>query len=220
MQHRYKIIFSAPIIFLLLFNTASVIGSGNIFFFSPEKTIFPIVGENLRVALNVHTRLPINAVGGTIFFPKELLRVDTFSRENSIIDLWAEEPAYSNENGTLHFSGGIINPSTQMDGEHGTILVASFRALKAGKVTLHLRDGQILAANGEGTNIITGNNALTLYIRDQGKTSPDINNDGVLSISDINTLYLKTFRVFDAQYDLNGDGTVSWSDVKLLIELM
>lgn len=218
-EHRYKIMLGAPIIFLLLFNSAGVIGSGNIFFFAPEKTIFPVVGENIRVALNVATKLPINAVGGTIIFPPEFLAVDTFSRESSIIDLWAEEPIFSNENGTFHFSGGIIPKSTK-DGDHGMILVTTFRALKAGKTTISMKDGQLLAANGEGTNIISGSNVLTLYIRDQGKVSPDVNEDGTLSIADINALYLKTFRSYDAHYDLNGDGKVSWADVKLLIELM
>jgi hypothetical protein len=218
-QHRYKIIFSAPIIFLLLFNTAGVVGSGNIFFFTPEKTIFPMVGENVRISLNVTTKLPINAVGGTIVFPPEFLAVDTFSRENSIIDLWTEEPNFSNEHGTLHLSGGII-PKDIKEGDHGAILVTSFRALKAGKVTIGMKDGQLLAANGEGTNIFSGSSVFTLYIRDQGKSSPDVNDDGMLSITDVNTLYLKTFGSYDAHYDLNGDGKVSWADVKMLIELM
>ena len=218
-QHRLKIILSTPIIFLLLFNSVGVIGSGNIFFFTPEKTIFPVVGENVRVALNIATKLPINAVGGTVIFPPEFLSVDTFSREGSTIDLWAEEPIFSNENGTLHFSGGII-PKSEKGGDQGTVLVASFRALKAGKAAISIKDGQLLAANGEGTNIISGSNILTLYIREQGKASPDVNDDGVLSITDMNALYFKTFRSYDAHYDLNGDGKVSWADVKMLIELM
>lgn len=218
-QHRYKIMFSAPIIFLLLFNSASVIGAGNIFFFTPEKTIFPVVGENVRIALNVTTKLQINAVGGTIVFPKEFVTIDTFSREGSVIDLWAEEPTFSNINGTMHLSGGII-PTNTKDGGHGTVVVVSFRTLKMGKATISIKDGQLLAANGEGTNIISGSNSLTLYIRDQGKTSPDVNEDGTLSIADMNTLYLKTFRGYDARYDLNDDKKVSWADVKLLIELM
>lgn len=218
-QHRYKIILSTPIIFLLLFNGVGVFGSGNIFFFTPEKTIFPVVGENVRASLRIATKLPINAVGGTIVFPKEFLAVDTFSRESSIIDLWAEEPAFSNETGTLHFSGGII-PKDTKDGDYGTVIVTSFRTLKAGKATINIKDGQLLAANGEGTNIFSGSSMLTLYIRDQGKSSPDVNGDGILSIADINTLYLKTFRGYDAHYDLNSDGKVSWADVKMLIELM
>jgi hypothetical protein len=116
-------------------------------------------------------------------------------------------------------SGGIV-PKETKDGDHGTVLVASFRALKAGKAAISMKDGQLLAANGEGTNIITGSNVLTLYIHDQGKISPDMNGDGVLSISDVNTLYLKTFRAYNPRYDLNGDGKVSWADVKMLIELM
>jgi hypothetical protein len=218
-QHRYKFILSAPVIFLLLINTVGVAGSGNIFFFTPEKTIFAVTGENVHIALNIDTKLPINAVGGTVVFPPEFLAIDTFSRDTSIIDLWAEEPTFSNENGTLHLSGGIV-PKETKDGDHGTVLVASFRALKAGKAAISMKDGQLLAANGEGTNIITGSNVLTLYIHDQGKISPDMNGDGVLSISDVNTLYLKTFRAYNPRYDLNGDGKVSWADVKMLIELM
>lgn len=217
--HQYKIILGAPIIFLLLINSAEVIGGGNIFLFTSEKTAFPVVGENTHVRLDITTKAQINAVGGTVVFPSEILAIDSIARDTSIIDLWAEEPTFSNVDGTLHLSGGIV-PKETTTGDHGTVLTITFRVLKSGKATISLKDGQILAANGEGTNIYSGSNALTLYTRDQGRPSPDINDDGVLSLNDVNTLYLKTFRTYDGRYDLNGDAKVNWNDVKFLISLL
>ena len=93
----------------------------------------------------------------------------------------------------------------------------NFKVLKEGKATIGIKDGQILANNGEGTNVISGSNILTLYARDAGKASLDINDDGALSIADVNTLYLRTFRAYDSRYDLNGDSKINWADVKILI---
>lgn len=218
-EHHYKIIIGAPIIFLFLINAGSVIGAGNMFVFKAEKSAFVIVGENVPVHLLVTTRVPVNAVGGTIVFPPVLVSVDSIARSSSIIDLWSEEPAFSNEAGTLHLSGGIVPDETDK-GLQGNVITITFRAREVGKAVVSIKDGQLLAADGEGTNVLSGNTPLTLHIRSAGKPSPDVNGDGILSINDVNSLYLKTFRSYDAKYDFNGDKKVSWPDVTELITLL
>ena len=92
--------------------------------------------------------------------------------------------------------------------------------MKAGKIVISLKDGELLASNGEGTNVLSGVGTVTLYVRAQGAASADVNDDGILSISDVNSLYLKTFRAYDAKYDQNGDGKLDWSDVKSILSLL
>lgn len=217
--HQYKIIIGAPIIFLFLINAGAVMGAGNVFLFKAEKSTFVVIGENVPIHLLVATKVPVNAIGGTVVFPGELLSVESIARNTSIIDLWAEEPSFSNEAGMLHLSGGIVPDDTEQ-GLEGNVITITFRAHREGKAIISMKDGQLLAADGEGTNVISGSVPLMLYIRPAGKPSPDVNGDGVLSVSDINSLYLRTFRSYDAKYDFNGDKKVSWPDVMELIMLL
>jgi hypothetical protein len=216
--HQYKLILGAPIIFLVIINSTGALGLGNVFLFSTEAKNFSVVGDGISVNLAVFTKTPVNAIGGTIVFPPDTLRVESISRVSSAIDLWAEEPFYSNEDGIIIFAGGIVGTKTETP-IRGDVLTVNFRVLKEGKLTLAIRDGQLLANDGDGTNVISGSNTLSLYAHDAGKASPDTNGDGVLSIADVNTLYLKTFREYDEQFDLNSDMKVNWLDVKLLIGL-
>jgi hypothetical protein len=218
--HQKKIVVSAPIIFLLLIGSSGILSTGNTLSLSASDTQFPSVGDATPVILDVSTKTGVNAIGGTITFSSDALNADSLSRSASIIDLWSEEPVISNSEGAIRFSGGIVGPNVNQSGNHGQVFTINFRSLKAGKTILHIKDGELLANNGTGENVITGVSTLTLYVHDQGRPSPDINGDGVLSISDINTLYIKTFYPFDARYDLNGDGKVDWSDVRMLIGLL
>jgi len=204
----------------LLINSNGVLGSGNVFLFSPEVSAFVSVGDAVPVQLEVSTKTAVNALGGTITFDPNILSVDSLTRSASIIDLWSEEPVISNTEGSIRWSGGIINADTKTSGAHGEIFTINFRAMKAGKLNLGLTNGELLANNGEGTNVLSGNSTLTLYVREQGYPSPDINDDGSFSIADINALYVKTFYAYDQKYDINNDGKVSWADVKTLISLI
>ena len=217
-SHKRKIIIGAPIIFLLLVNVSGI-GAGNIFYFTAENTLFASVGDAVPVRLEISTKSPINAVGGKVVFPSDILQVDAVTRSTSIIDLWSEDPLISNTAGTIHWSGGIVNNDNQKE-LRGTVFTISFHASKTGKAKLKVEEGELLAKNGEGTNILSGSDTITLYVREQGHPSPDINDDGVLSLSDINTLYIKTFSAYDERYDINKDGKLNWSDVTALIAIM
>lgn len=217
-NHQYKIILGAPIIFLVVINSSGALGLGNTFFFTGSSSSFVVVGDNLDVRLSVHTKSPINAVGGTIMLTRDVLEIASLSRVSSVVDLWSEEPLYDKTKNTLHFSGGILGEKSELPLQ-GEILTMSLRALSPGVATITLQDGELLAANGEGTNIVSGSNLLTLYIRDTHAPTSDINDDGVLGITDVNLLYLKTFRSYDARYDLNTDGHVSFADVRMLLSL-
>lgn len=218
--HRKKVIVGAPIIFLFLIGSSGVLSSVNTLSFSATDSIFAIVGDSVPVAVNLSTRTPINAAGGTVLFSEENLSALSLTRTSSIIDLWSEEPVISNQEGSIRFSGGIIGPHVGANGNKGEIFTINFQALKAGKVTLRIKDAELLANDGSGANEISSTGSLTLYIRERGKSSPDINQDGEISITDVNALYLKTFRTYDAIYDLNGDEKINWSDVRLLISLL
>jgi len=217
--HRYKILVGAPIIFLLLINGSEILEGENHYAVSIDTPPFLSVGNTINITLLAGSSMSVNALGGTIVFPADLVAVDKLTKDTSAITLWSEEPTYSNTNGTIKFSGGILEGKGAL--KNTPVLSWNIRALKPGKVTLRMQNGMILANNGKGTNLLAGDDRLlTLWIREQNTPSPDINNDNTLTITDINALYLKTFRAYDARYDLNRDGKVSWSDVKLLSQIV
>lgn len=216
--HHKKIIIGAPIVFLVIVSGGGMFGSGNYFSFTSNNKNFPIVGDTLPVTLEVGADTPINAVGGTVTFDPNMLSITSLSRVSSSVDLWSEEPSYSNTEGILHFSGGLVGEKASLP-IRGTIFTINFSVLKPGKTVITMKNGELLAHNGEGTNVVSGSNSLSVYTREMKNASPDVNGDGVLSVSDANALYLKTFFAYDPQYDLNGDGKVSWTDVRLLISL-
>jgi hypothetical protein len=217
--HRHKFIIGAPIIFLVLINATGLVGAGNTFLFTPKDSLFHMVGDEVSVNLEVSTKSPINAAGGNVMFPQNILEALSVTRTGSVIQLWSEDPVISNAAGSIHWSGGIIE-RTADEGAHGTIFTMHFRALKAGTAEITITEGEILAHDGLGTNIISGSGEITLHVREQGAPSPDINEDGKLSLSDVNTLYVKTFSAYNTRYDLNRDKKVGWSDVTMLIGML
>jgi hypothetical protein len=218
-NHHWKILVGAPIIFMVIVTSSSTLGVGSVFLLGTEKSNFVLLNDEVPVMLEISTKSPINAIGGTVTYPPESIQIVGLSRISSVIDLWSEEPSITNAEGTVRFSGGIIGEKAAKP-IRGQVFLLSVKPIREGKVTITTKDGQLLANDGEGTNIFSGSNVLTLYVRSQDKPSPDMNGDGALGPTDVNLLYLKTFRSYDPHYDLNNDGRVSWADVKFLVSLL
>lgn len=95
----------------------------------------------------------MNAVQGTLAFPVGLLSVVSVSKANSIINLWVQEPSFSNQDGVVNFQGVVVNPGFQ--GNAGDIIDVVFDAKATGQAALSFSSGSILANDGQGTNILS-----------------------------------------------------------------
>ena len=72
-----------------------------------------------------------------------------FSKGNSILTLWLEEPSFSNKAGTISFIGGIPGGYLGEDGPLGKII---FYAKEGGEVKIQFQeDSKILLNDGFGT---------------------------------------------------------------------
>ncbi len=209
-RHKYKIVLSAPIVFAIFVNV-DIATPLHTLSLIPQETIFIAVDDTTTVDITLSTNEYINATGASFSFDDSTLAIRSLSFENSIIDLWVQKPAIEN----ISFGGGITTEEPFSGA--GNIFSFTVQALQEGKTTISFVDPEILANDGMGTNLLTEKKDVTFYIRKQGLPSPDVNDDGKISLMDINIVYFNSLRKDNPRYDLNGDGKVSLGDVRLLL---
>lgn len=120
-------------------------------FLSPSSGVYQI---NKNVTVTVFVSSPdqaLNAVSGVLVFPTDKLEVVSITKTNSIINLWVQEPSYSNKSGTVNFEGIVLNPG--YTGGNARVINITFKTKTAGTAALKLSNAQILANDGTGTNI-------------------------------------------------------------------
>lgn len=175
------------------------------------------IGDTVNVSLLVNTtNQSINAVAGTITFPKDKLEMASTSKSNSIISLWVQEPSLNDTSSTITFSG--IVPSPGFTGQSGQIINVSFKVKGSGAATIDVKDAQVLANDGLGTNILTEvvPSNLTL-VSPVSQKIVDINGDGKVDLSDVSVLISHWGIQKDSRFDLNGDSRVDIKDLSILV---
>jgi len=203
---------------------------------SPEtKTI--IEGEHFVVEVIVDSTVPVNVFAGELTFNSQTLQVASIDYNTSIADLWAEEPWYSNGEGTLTFAGG----TTKRGGFIGedTLITITFRAHNQGAGSLAIKNAHILQHDGLGTeaqlaapidalftvktleeiekvNLVQQSIAPSSYAVVRTPPTTDLNGDGKQSIADI-SIFMLNLGSQDARFDFNLDGTVNLKDFNILL---
>jgi len=167
-------IFAVALLISFLANTASIDirpagAAGATLSFSPSSGTYS-VGSNIVVKVTVDSGggVGINASDGTVSFDPSLLSVQGVSKDSSIFSLWTSDPSYSNNAGTVTWSGGSPSPYTQSG---GAIITITFKALKAGTANISFSSASVLAADGNGTNVF-GNGGQGTYTLG-GSAPPD-----------------------------------------------
>ncbi len=111
------------------------------------------IGETFSVNLYVSSNQdPINAVSAGITFSTETLELTSIKKIGSIITLWTEDPTFSNTSGRATLEGAILNPG--FSGSQGKIVSLHFRVKKKGQGIVTLSKGEVLANDGEATNVL------------------------------------------------------------------
>ena len=99
-------------------------------------------GQNFSVSIYTSSAdQALNAVSGTLSFPSDKLEVSSVSKSGSVINLWVQEPAYSNSAGTVNFEGIVLNPGFK--GGAGKIITVNFRTKAAGSASVTFSSGSI-----------------------------------------------------------------------------
>jgi len=135
---------------------------------SPSTAEFPMGGEfSLKVSIDPKGQ-SVNASDGTVNFDKDVLSVVNVSKDGSVFSLWTAEPAFSNGNGTVTFSGGTPSAFSNK----GTIVTIRFKPKKVGTAKLTFSNGSVLAADGKGTNVFSAGQEATITIVEGTKSAP------------------------------------------------
>ena len=224
-------VFHVSLASLLAAATSTVSAPATVYFTPYDDETTLEVGASEQIDLNINARTPINAVGMTISYPKDLLEIVSIDKSRSFLDLWTEDTVIKEGSGELHFSGG----TTKAGGLAGTstVLTIAVRAKKEGSAEVTVEHPQVLAADGKGTALDTDTRTLTFAI-EQGhpgsaaaapspgalaapkSPSADFNGDGKVSLIDMSILIIKMMSPYDPRYDLNLDGQVGLGDLSVL----
>ncbi len=123
------------------------------------------VGKTFTVDVVVNNNIDaINAVSALVTFPADSLSVVSISKAGSFMSLWAEEPTFSNEKGTLTLEGVALNPG--FNKATGKVVSVTFKALQEGNISVAVKSGSVLANDGNATDVLKTTGAALVYITD------------------------------------------------------
>ncbi len=162
-HHLVKfVVLSISAIFLLLTSTEFALAAN--LAVSPSS-VTTKVGKTFTVDLVVNNNIDaINAAAVHLTYPADTLSVVSVSKAGSFISLWAVEPTYSNEKGILDLEGVALNPGYNK--ATGKIISVTFKALQEGNVSLVIKSGQVLANDGNATDVLKTTGSALVYITD------------------------------------------------------
>ncbi len=205
-----------------------------------EMKLLPVsgttaVGETFIVTIVVRSETPVNVFRGLLNFDEELLQITAIDYNTSVADLWAEEPWYSNGDGTVAFIGG----TTIANGFVGeaTLLTITFETLAVGEAHLTMDEVRILKHDGLGTDIpqttpidaifaVSEESLISETVVNTQISGPsitvlstipntDLNGDGKQTIADV-SIFMTHFATQNLRSDFNEDGAVTLKDLSIL----
>ena len=139
--------------------------------FTPANTSVSVGATITETVWVSSTDQAMNAISGAISFPANLLQVVSVSTSNSVLTLWVQNPSFSNTDGTVTFSGVVPNPG--YTGGSGRTVSIQFRGKKEGTATVAFSSSsQVLANDGNGTDILTNTSPATLTVVPSSAAAP------------------------------------------------
>lgn len=122
--------------------------------FLGPATGFYTVGSTFTISLYLNTGgQSVNAIEANLSFPPEKLQVVTPSTGKSLIQVWVDQPSFSNTQGTLRFQGAIPTPGINTGS--GLISTVTFRVKQTGVAAVKILDtSRVLLNDGKGTDIL------------------------------------------------------------------
>lgn len=194
-----------------------------------------VVGETVTVSIIVEANIPVNVFKGLVAFNPEILTVSSIEYNTSIANLWAEEPWYSNGDGTIGFAGGTTNPGGFVG--KGSLITITFTAKNTGEAKITMTEMRVLQHDGLGSEapLASPIDALfavapveiekdTLFKNDlsgpvitiiKDPANTDLNGDGAHTMTDV-SIFMTHLLSQNTRSDFNQDGKVDLKDLSIL----
>lgn len=135
------------------------------------------VGDYFSVKVTVSdNNVLFNAVSAVVSFPASLFKVESVSKANSVLNFWVTEPVSASN--TVKFEGVALGGFT---GFTGTVVTINFRAIAPGTGTIGFISGQVLANDGQGTDI-TNNLIGAQYIVKEAVSVPEVQKEKKIEV--------------------------------------
>jgi len=198
----FKIIFASA----CLAATCYARGAAAATLFLTPATLDVVAGQSFTVHVDVSSAdQAMNAVQGTIAFPVGAVNVVSISKAASIINLWVQDPSFSNQDGQVNFQGVVVNPGFQ--GVDGDVIDIVFRAERSGRASLAFSAGSVLANDGKGTNILSAMSSAAVTVAAAATGTPTVGTTGV----SFSTPILSSPAINDGAWYSGSSVTFSWN---------
>lgn len=199
---NFKLLFLALSFTFLVFAT-QVANAAEVYFISSSQNFYK--DDTFIVEARIgSSEEEINVIDGSFSFNKNVLKVKELSTGGSVFSLWAQQPSFSNDEGTIIFVGGVPEG---FQGENGLILKVIFLGTNEGNSDVSFGDNtEIFLSDGKGTRTTLTKKPLTISIlptpkdiapkdewlasKEEDKTSPKF----------VEAIISKDARIFDNKY--------------------
>lgn len=113
-----------------------------------------ILGGTFDVSVIVNTHdVAVNTIAVDLKFPADKIQIANPSLGKSIIQIWANPPTFSNQEGRIYFVGGIPTPGVNTS--EGVVQSFTFRVVAPGEARITFgSETQVLANDGLGTDVL------------------------------------------------------------------
>jgi Bacterial Ig-like domain len=160
----------------LILSLVIVAGTQNLFaaniILSPSSGSYK-VGKTFTIDVMLSgNKDAVNAVSGKLSYPSDVIEIVSFSKSGSFISMWAEEPSFSNAEGSASFEGVALNPG--FSSASGKVISVIFKAKRAGSASVDLKSGSVLANDGEATDILGTLGSASFTIADPVEDAPAV----------------------------------------------
>src|SRR3989344_2369655 len=128
------------------------------------------IGDIITIRAIVSGYVSLNAISSPVLISPTFVTIQSVSKASSIIDFWITEPAIDRTSGVINFEGVALSG---FQGSSGIIATIKLKAVKIGTGRILFQSGQILANDGEGTDITGNLSDATFTIIEATKKIPE-----------------------------------------------
>lgn len=124
-----------------------------------------ILGSTFDVSVILNTDgAPVNTVEVELNFPSDKLQIANPSLGKSIVEIWANPPTFSNQQGRIYFVGGITAPG--INTSEGVVQSFTFRVVAPGDALISFgkKNTSVLANDGFGTNVLKQTSPASFHL--------------------------------------------------------